>query len=111
MQARHEHRFAKQSDASGDASLDLVGTDALLRDLGGLLLVQLGLDDAALLRGIGATDEGGVAVEVLCDFLERRVLGLDVELEDEGEFDREPDALWRRNVRMRCEKWGVRRLT
>lgn len=58
-----------------------------------LLLVDLVLEDAALLRSSSTTDQSGIAIEVLADFLKRRVLGLNVVEPDEDEFDSEPDAL------------------
>lgn len=58
-----------------------------------VLLVDVLRQDVTLLGSALATDQGGVAIEVLGDFLEGSVLGLDVEEVDEGEFGAEPDAL------------------
>jgi hypothetical protein len=58
-----------------------------------LPLVDLVFENAALLRSSVATNECGVAVEVLGNFLERRATRLDVEDVDEAEFEGEPDAL------------------
>ena len=89
-------RLPKRSQKEAKPSAmhsNLVCDNAFLGDLGSILLVKLGLDDTALFRGIGTADERSVAIEVLGNFLEGRVLGLDVEGPDKGEFDSEPDAL------------------
>lgn len=71
-----------------------MGTNALLSNVSSLLLlVNLVLDDAALLGGSSATNGGSVAVEVAGNLLERGVLGLDVEEVDNDEFHSEPDAV------------------
>lgn len=60
--------------------------------------MELGLHDAALLGSSVTTNESGVAVEVLGNFLEGSVLRLDVEEVDEDKFEGEPDTLLQ-NVR------------
>ena len=61
----------------------------LERAVGAQLLLEL----AALLGRDVTTEQGGIAVEVLGDFLERGVAGLDVEAVDDDELDEEPDVV------------------
>lgn len=70
--------------------------DLLVLDDRGLLRGaqrHLGRQNLALLRGRGTADSRIVAVEMLGNFLEGRVTGLDVEEVDDGALDAEPDAL------------------
>lgn len=43
--------------------------------------------------GSASTNNGAVAVEDLCDFLQRETFGLDVVPEDDGDFKRQPAAV------------------
>lgn len=52
-----------------------------------LLLVNLTLDNAALLGCSCATNQGGVAIEMLSDFLKRSVASFDVEEPYENKFE------------------------
>lgn len=65
----------------------------LLGHVDGTKTAHLSGKDLCLLGSNSATDNGVVAVEVLGNFLERGVAGLDVELPDDEEFETEPDAV------------------
>lgn len=58
-----------------------------------LLLMDIGLKDAALLRGGATTDKRGLTIEVLSDLLKWGVLSLNVVEPNEDEFGTEPDTL------------------
>lgn len=71
-----------------------MGSNTLLSNGSGLLLlVNLALDDTALLGGSSSTNRSGVTVKVASNFFERGVLGLDIEEVDDDEFESEPDAV------------------
>jgi hypothetical protein len=59
-----------------------------------IMMNHLGGEDTALLSSGSTTNDGGVSVEVLGDFLERSVTGFDVELPDDSEFETQPGALF-----------------
>jgi len=58
-----------------------------------VFVMNLFCEHASLARGLGATNKSGVAIEVLGDFLEGSVLGLNVEEENEDSLGSEPCAL------------------
>lgn len=58
-----------------------------------VLLMDFLLHDTALLRSSVATNQGGITVKMLRDFLKRGVAGLNVEEEYEHELKGKPDAL------------------
>jgi hypothetical protein len=58
-----------------------------------VLFVNLLSNDTSFLGSGLATNQGGVSIEVLSNFLKGSVLGLDIVEPDKAEFETEPNAL------------------